>query len=369
MNQPKVTVIIVAYNAEGIRNIFKKCLDSTLNLKYDNYEVIVVNNGSIDRTREILQNYEKDLKVINLKRNIGAAGARNIAYENSKSELVLLYDSDAIPEQDSLKELVKIAMKNNKIGALSGIQVDYKKRKITWLGSLIGIYGHDIFPNSIPSIDEIKESYYSFIPGFLLVKRKAIGNILHPKDFFIYYEDHELCFRIWSRGYYVKLYPIVVCSHEFKTSVKAALKKDPYLIKILNYCYVKNSTLLFSSIYRKYLPQIYLVRLLESFLYPPIIEMIHFPRYFLYKNNYNFIGAYYPSISLTYLKYSLKRLSIINEYGKYVPLLLKLNNSKSNILSPSKNIFGQIIIKLDYEKTIINDEDILKSSRKFIISR
>ncbi|MDT7885831.1 MAG: glycosyltransferase family A protein [Thermoproteota archaeon] len=61
INQPKVTVIIVAYNAEGMKNIFKQCLDSTLNLKYDNYEVIVVNNGSTDKTREILEDYEKTI--------------------------------------------------------------------------------------------------------------------------------------------------------------------------------------------------------------------------------------------------------------------------------------------------------------------
>jgi glycosyltransferase involved in cell wall biosynthesis len=128
MNQPKVTVVV--YNAEGMKSIFKQCLDSSLNLKYDNYEVIAVNNGSTDRTREILEDYEKDLKIINLKRNLGLAGARNIAYENSKSEFVLLLDSDVIPEQDSLKELVKISINDNKIGAVGGIQVDYKKDKL-----------------------------------------------------------------------------------------------------------------------------------------------------------------------------------------------------------------------------------------------
>jgi glycosyltransferase involved in cell wall biosynthesis len=133
MNQPKVTVIIVAYNAERIKNIFKECLDSTLNLKYDNYEVIVVNNGSTDRTKEILEDYEKDLRIINLKKNIGISRARNIAYENSKSEFVLLLDSDVIPEQDSLKELIKIGINNSKIGALGGIQVDYNKELIAKL--------------------------------------------------------------------------------------------------------------------------------------------------------------------------------------------------------------------------------------------
>jgi GT2 family glycosyltransferase len=368
MNQPKVTVIIVAYNAEGIRNIFKECLDSALNLKYDNHEVIVVNNGSTDKTREILEDYEKDLRIINLKKNIGISRARNIAYENSKSEFVLLLDSDVIPEQDSLKELVKIGMDNNKIGALGGIQVDYKKRNITGLGWLFDIYGNRIAPKYKVNIDEIKESYYSYIPGaYLLVKRKSIGNTLHPKEFFMYAEDIELCFRIWSRGYYVKLYPAVVCLHEFRTSTKVASKKNLFLNRMISHSYAKNFSLLL-SMYRKLLPKVYVLRLLESILYQPIIEIIHFPRYFLYKSNYNFAGAYYPSITMTYLKYSMKELSTINDYGNYIPLSIKLKNSKKFLFNPSKIIFNQSI-KLDYEKMIINDEDLLKASVKFIIPK
>jgi hypothetical protein len=86
----------------------------------------------------------------------------------------------------------------------------------------------------------------------------------------------------------------------------------------------------------------------------------------LHKNNYNFAGAYYPSITMTYLEYSIKELSTINEYGNYIPLSIKLNNSKKFLFSPLKNIFGRLII-LDYEKTIINEEDINRSKRKFIV--
>jgi glycosyltransferase involved in cell wall biosynthesis len=119
MYQSKIIVIIVAYNVEGMKNIFEQCLDSALNLKYDNYEVIVVNNGTTDGTREILEDYEKDLKIINLKRNVGFANDNNIAYKKYRSEFVLLLNSDAIPEQDSLNELIKNS-RNKRIGAIGG---------------------------------------------------------------------------------------------------------------------------------------------------------------------------------------------------------------------------------------------------------
>jgi hypothetical protein len=214
----------------------------------------------------------------------------------------------------------------------------------------------------------VKETYYSYIPAsFLLVRRKSINDTLFPKEFFTFIEDVELCFRIWSRGYYVKLYPTVVCSHEFRTSTKIASKRNLFLNKMLSHSYAKNSALLL-SVYKKLLPKIYALRLLESILYQPIIETIHFPRYLLHKNNYNFAGAYYPSITMTYLKYSIKELSTINEYGNYIPLSVKLKSSKKFLFNPYKIILNQLI-KLDYEKIIINDEDILKASIKFIISK
>ena len=191
MNQPKVTVIIVTYNAEGMKSIFKQCLDSSLNLKYNNYEVIVVNNGSTDKIREILEDYEKDLKVIDLKQNVGFANANNIAYERSKAEFVLLLNSDAIPEQDSLNELIKNS-RNERIVAVGGIQVDYNKNKIISLGGLCDIYGNWMIPKDKVNINEVRESYYTYIhASFLLVRRKSISITLLPKEFFYVYGRHR----------------------------------------------------------------------------------------------------------------------------------------------------------------------------------
>jgi hypothetical protein len=134
---------------------------------------------------------------------------------------------------------------------------------------------------------------------------------------------------------------------------------------MLSHSYAKNSALLL-SVDRKFLPNIYILKLLGLILYLPIVETIHFPRYLLHKSNYNFAGAYYPSLSMTYLKYSIKELSTINDYGNYIPLSIKLKGSKKLLFNPSKIIFGPLI-RVDYEKTIINKEDINRSTRKFIV--
>jgi len=117
-----------------------------------------------------------------LKYNVGPANACNIAFNSSKSDFVLRIDADVIPEQDSLKEVVKEAMKPE-IGIVGGIQVDYNKKKITALGYFYDIYWSPVYFN-FPSISEVQRSYYTFMPSsFLLIKRYAL-NILFPKEFF-----------------------------------------------------------------------------------------------------------------------------------------------------------------------------------------
>jgi GT2 family glycosyltransferase len=73
---------------------------------------------------------------------------------------------------------------------LEGIQVNYNKNRITSIGINYDIYGNGIVPKDKIDIDEVQESYYSYIPAsFLLVRRKSINDTLFPKEFFMYMED------------------------------------------------------------------------------------------------------------------------------------------------------------------------------------
>ncbi|HLI45766.1 MAG TPA: glycosyltransferase family 2 protein [Geobacterales bacterium] len=366
--KPKVTIIIVAYNVSKIKNIFKKCLDSSLNLKYDNYEVVVVNNGSTDETKDILMDYENDIKIINLKHNVGYAQGNNIAYNMTKSDFVLLLNSDAIPEQDSLQEVVKEGMKPD-IGAVGGIQMDYNKKRITALGRLFDIYMRTIVPKEEISINEVKASYYTYIPAsFLLIKRSTI-NTLFPKEFFTYWEDVELCMRLWSRGYKVLLIPQIVCAHEFGTSARAATKHNVKTNVTLKLSYTKNGTLLL-SIFKKYLIDSYLIQVLNMLTYSTTTEMLQLPRYFFKKQLYDFTGGYFPGRSLIRICYLSKPLSTLQEFGRYYPLLAKLNNTnKIRIIFDIKIKSFPPVIQLCYDNIIITEKDIEKSNKKFIIDK
>lgn len=88
-----LSIIISAYNAE---HTIDRCLKSIINQKYDNYELIIVNDGSIDNTLQVLKKYEEEyhfLKIIN-KQNGGASSARNAGLKNSRGKYVIFVDSD-----------------------------------------------------------------------------------------------------------------------------------------------------------------------------------------------------------------------------------------------------------------------------------
>lgn len=94
MTGKKISVIIPAYNVE---KYIRRCLDSLVNQTYENMEIIVVDDGSIDRTGDIVQEYvEKypEKVILVTKRNGGQAEARNLGLSKATGEYIGFVDSD-----------------------------------------------------------------------------------------------------------------------------------------------------------------------------------------------------------------------------------------------------------------------------------
>lgn len=95
---PKVSVVITAHN---YGKYLKQCLDSALNQNYDDYEVIVVNDGSTDNTAEILREYENRVKTINLL-GLGLAAACNRGVEAASGGYIIRLDADDFFDENIL---------------------------------------------------------------------------------------------------------------------------------------------------------------------------------------------------------------------------------------------------------------------------
>lgn len=111
MTQPLISVIVPCYNVE---EYLPKCVESILNQTYRNLEIFLVNDGSLDRSGEICDEYvvkDTRIKVIH-KENGGLSDARNVALDIMTGEYVTFVDSDDYVAEDYVEYLYKLIEEN-----------------------------------------------------------------------------------------------------------------------------------------------------------------------------------------------------------------------------------------------------------------
>jgi glycosyltransferase involved in cell wall biosynthesis len=111
--QPVVSVVIIVKNGE---ETLSQSIESVLNQSFQAFELIIVNDGSVDGTWELVCKYEEiDSRIIgvNLVRNIGRAGARNIGLDKASGKYIIYLDADDALPKDSIKSQVEIAASSN----------------------------------------------------------------------------------------------------------------------------------------------------------------------------------------------------------------------------------------------------------------
>lgn len=106
----KVSIIIPVYNAELY---LEKCINSAINQTYKDIEIICINDGSTDKSLEILNNFCDDrIKITDIK-NHGVGYARNLAISQATGDFIIFLDSDDYIEKTCCEDLVKNQEENN----------------------------------------------------------------------------------------------------------------------------------------------------------------------------------------------------------------------------------------------------------------
>ena len=127
----KFSFLVCVYNGQ---EYIKECLDSLVKQKFPtkDYEIVVVNDGSTDKTKSIVERYAKkhsNIKLVNNK-NEGLSPTRNVAFDNSKGEWLLYVDADDYVSLNLLKEVNEV-IKNNK--GINFVQYFERKDKVALL--------------------------------------------------------------------------------------------------------------------------------------------------------------------------------------------------------------------------------------------
>ena len=222
---PFVSIIVPVFNEE---KLLSESIESLLELNYSNYEIIIVNDGSTDKTKEVAESlvgYQKarlsDVKVslIN-KPNGGKAQALNAGIKYSKAEIVLCMDGDSQLSPDSVKLAVR-HFSNPEIGAVAGnVKVINRGKLLTDLQALEYIEGLNMARSAQSFINLV-----NIIPGPIgLFRKKAIEEAgFYSSDTFA--EDADLTLKILANGWKIYYEPNSISFTEAPEKLHQLLKQ------------------------------------------------------------------------------------------------------------------------------------------------
>lgn len=202
-----LSVIIPVYNLE---TVIGKCIESILNQSFTNFEVLIIDDGSTDKTRQICEKYTKDCRVIyHYKANGGVSSARNYGLTKSEGEWVTFIDGDDYVEPDYFSTL--LTSLNNIDLIVSGVKFSNKEGKsLPSCEKIISISedNKDFIDNELCKI-------YFRTPWAKLFKREIILNyqIFFNTNLHIG-EDSEFVFRYI--GYINNIRLIPFCGYCYK---------------------------------------------------------------------------------------------------------------------------------------------------------
>jgi O-antigen biosynthesis protein len=210
---PRISVIVCSYN--GSRTI-GETLAALESLDYPDYEVIVIDDGSIDQTNIIASSY--DVRLIRTENN-GLSVARNIGMNAATGEIVAYIDDDAYPDPHWLTYLASAFMRTEHVGIG---------------GPNIAPPGDGIIADCVANAPGgpvhvlLSDDVAEHIPGCNMAYRRerlmAIGGF-DPR-FRVAGDDVDVCWRLQERGWTLGFAPAAVVWHHRRTSIIAYFKQQ-----------------------------------------------------------------------------------------------------------------------------------------------
>lgn len=228
-----VSVILVSYNTiemtkKSLRHLFSSQHKLSLT-------TIVIDNASSDHSADILKHEYSDITLIENKKNIGFGRANNQAIPNINSRYILLLNTDAFVETDTIEKTVQYMDENPECGILGVkllgrdgvLQPSCRYFPTPWNIFLNRTGFKRIFKHS-KLIDDMQWDHASvrncdWVPGcYLLVRKEVIEQVgLFDPRYFLYYEELDFCLAAKKAGWYVTYFPETTVIHIGGESAKS----------------------------------------------------------------------------------------------------------------------------------------------------
>lgn len=220
MKAPLVSVIIVNFN--GLHWL-KQCIASLAKQRYHPVEIIIVDNASTDGSVAYLKAHYPSLIIIRNNENLGFAESNNIGLEHSKGKYVLFLNNDTVVAPLFITEFMKAFESDNTIGGAQSKLLLLDDPKIldsvgafmTNTGFLFhyGFHEKESEAFSKPIDLYTAKGASMMFPRRVLDDARVDGWVFDP-SYFAYFEETDLCHRIWLAGYRIAYVPTSVIYHK-----------------------------------------------------------------------------------------------------------------------------------------------------------
>src|SRR5260370_3177470 len=210
---PRASVVVCTFN--GSRTI-RQCLEALEKLRYANYDVIVVDDGSTDGAGEIALQY--NVRVIRTE-NRGLSNARNLGLHAATGEIIAYIDDDASPDPDWLSYLALTFRRTNSAG-VGGPNIPFPDD-----GQVAACIAHA--PGE-PTHVLLSDQEAEHIPGCNMAFRRdclqSIGGF--DAQFRVAGDDVDVCWSLQAHGWTLGFSPAAVVWHHRRNSVRAYLRQQ-----------------------------------------------------------------------------------------------------------------------------------------------
>ena len=232
---PKVSIIVLNWNG---KEHLESCFSSIKEQTYDNYETILVDNGSTDSSIDFVKEKFPWVKIIPIPKNIGFAKGNNKGIEESKGDYILTLNNDTKLDKNCLKNLMDIVEKNPRVGMFSlKMMFFYETNLINSTGTLVHKDGsamnRGMKQKDNKQFEEIEE-ILGPCAGAALYKKEMLEDIKYKDEyfdsgFFIYLEDVDLIFRSILKGWKSIYVPSSIIYHVHSATMQAKSPIKLYL--------------------------------------------------------------------------------------------------------------------------------------------
>ena len=217
--QPPVTIIVPAYNEE---NVIERCISSLLEQEYPNLEIIVVNDGSTDRTAQVVRENFGDHSRVTLieQENFGKWRAANNALSVVEAPIFVIADADSLFPPDTVSWLVQ-QFKDEEVGAVSGlVEVGNHENLLSDFQRIEYIVSQNVMRRAYETFEGIL-----VVPGAVGAWRTEAVRRAHEFSGDTLTEDADLTVAVHRAGYRVRFQEQARSVTEAPSTVRGFLRQ------------------------------------------------------------------------------------------------------------------------------------------------